>query len=383
MPQQASDTSAWTPVDESTSAWTPVDEPTPQQPSALYRGVKGVGEGFLAGVTALPAIASMATNPAQAITQGVGTIVNAQQTKNKAGRVAQDVASMVPVVGPGLAQQGQMVAQGNIAEPVGQFIGAMAAPLASPKYVVGPAMERMGAAAQAPLDVHLPWGIKATPANIAGGGAGAWLGGHLPGHPYVGEVLGATLGAGVANKIADLMQQGGVALQRLGGDIVIRIPKEAQEAYANRGGVLPVGAPKPSPEQAAAEDYANRSGFLRTPKGKPTAEEAASKAYAQRSRRGFLPVNPPPGASPEQAAAGVQTPGRSIILPGESIDPLKVRGAGSAAQATEEDLQRLAAVGDQSAVVELTRRRIPVRGAPRSYSKVPLPKGREVQPPPK
>lgn len=69
--------------------------------------------------------------------------------------------------------------------------------------------------------------------------------------------------------------------------------------------------------------------------------------------------------------------GRSIILPGETIDPEAVKNAGSAAQATAERLQELARFGDRAAAEELVRRRIAVTGAPKpmDYSKAPLPQG--------
>jgi len=66
---------------------------------------------------------------------------------------------------------------------------------------------------------------------------------------------------------------------------------------------------------------------------------------------------------------------KRIILPGERTDPMPTESAGSAAQATEGDLRRLADAGDTSAKLELARRRLPI--GPTDYSKMPLPKGME------
>lgn len=78
-------------------------------------------------------------------------------------------------------------------------------------------------------------------------------------------------------------------------------------------------------------------------------------------------ISPPPEAA-QGAGAGT---GRRIIMPGERIDPTRVKVAGSAAQATEQDLRRLADNGDIAAREELVRRRLPL--GPVDYSNVPLP----------
>lgn len=90
----------------------------------------------------------------------------------------------------------------------------------------------------------------------------------------------------------------------------------------------------------------------------------------------------PPGMPSQQAGlplaqrigqSAAPAPSRRIIVPGEEIDPMARENAGSAAQATEGDLRRLATAGDRSAAVELTRRRLPQ--GPTDYSRAPLPKG--------
>jgi len=134
-----------------------------------------------------------------------------------------------------------------------------------------------------------------------------------------------------------------------------------------------------TPEEAVAKRYAaTRAGMPSVGPPKPPVEVSegpvsleAQKQYAERPKSFVAPGGRPigmPQVTPEREF------GSHIILPGESVDPLRTQSAGSAAQATEFDLQRLAKAGDQSAAAELTRRRLLREGQPRSYANVPLPK---------
>src|SRR6266850_1312378 len=89
------------------------------------------------------------------------------------------------------------------------------------------------------------------------------------------------------------------------------------------------------------------------PKGSPTRFPTVEPKARLGSARGSI------------LGGGEEAPGR-IIRAGERVDPLKVESAGSAAQATEGDLRKLARWGDESAARELTRRRLPPE--PRAYS---------------
>ena len=109
-------------------------------------------------------------------------------------------------------------------------------------------------------------------------------------------------------------------------------------------------------------------------------EQFIEQDAAARNRRGGLPQGSPRPFSGPRTVGGL---GRSIILPGETIDPEAVKNAGSAAQATAERLQELARFGDKAAADELVRRRIARTGSPRpiDYGRVPLPQN-PAEPPP-
>lgn len=106
-------------------------------------------------------------------------------------------------------------------------------------------------------------------------------------------------------------------------------------------------------------------------------EDAANKAMNRPGWTAKLPsrINTGNGAEGYEGADSRQP--RAIILPGEEIDPKRIKNAGSAAQATAEDLQILAKHGDMSAKQELTRRRLPMEGSRRGidFSNIPLPPG--------
>lgn len=127
--------------------------------------------------------------------------------------------------------------------------------------------------------------------------------------------------------------------------------------------------PQAAPPPPGATMSSAPGGVATLPAAPPTAAPSMSGVPA-----GGQPL--PLAARTAARTGAAELPTRRLILPGEEIDPMARSSAGSAAQATEGDLRRLAQMGDESARQELIRRRLPMGQEGRiDYSKAPLPKG--------
>jgi hypothetical protein len=244
---------------------------------------------------------------------------------NKVAGGIRYLAAGIPFIGPSLVKAGEQAKAGDYAGMAGTITPIAAGAALSPtgRGAIGDAATAVkeapgkvrGAIGEAAHDSRTG---KLTPtARAIGRGGGIMAGGGLGevvGHPYAGGVVGYSLG-----------------------------PTLLEKAF-------------PEPENV-------RMGRIQS-----QAQAINSKLARGKSSPFSLEGNGKVGVPEEDES-------RSIILPGEEIDPMRRQSAGSAAQATEGDLRRLAAAGDKSAAAELVRRRLPVNVL-RNYANVPLPRGR-------
>jgi len=184
--------------------------------------------------------------------------------------------------------------------------------------------------------------------QVAGGTVGTAAGSVL-GHPYVGGIAGYKVGPAALEAVIPVPE-----------DIAARATEESAATEA---------AERSSAARAARQSLASRTEMRYTPSRESGSGPSYSRTGVDATRSGARNA-PARMATPDEASAG-----RRVILPGERVDPMRVESAGSAAQATDEALRRLAAVGDESAKWELVRRR---KATPTvNYSRVPLPSGNE------
>jgi hypothetical protein len=176
----------------------------------------------------------------------------------------------------------------------------------------------------------------------------------MVGMPDLGETIGSTIG-GI----------GGWVIGGGKGELTEEqtLAKAVREKKAN---YLPTRIKPPKVEEASP--FADMTSSAET--GKPEVKVDSSGLGETSGQKAKLVTKMQ--AAKDEAAAGAGT-GRRVILAGEGIDPMRTESAGSAAQATEADLRRLASAGDASARQELVRRRLQ-RGVT-DYRNVPLPKG--------
>jgi hypothetical protein len=414
-------TTGWTPVDESAGdekQWKPVDE---QQPPAAAPAPKAAAAPpkpptestttrFARGAGLPTNWREAATGAAEMAVPGLGSLANTVGTLRSlpdTARYWSDMAAHPSKLGPTLSTiKPELAGLGT------STAAMMATPAEKPiARGTGALMEGTGKLARTPMpDMHMPFvGGPVTPARVIGGVGGGLLGHEIvSGHPYGGLTAGASAGALAGDLAARGVERGGAALRRYGGyeppapPAYVRYPdfKPPTPPAANRY----LGVEPPVSEGAAPARFTQqprltqggkpfRAGGQPLPKPEPFKTTDVSRPFPA-SR--FTPIEPAPSAGRTPAAfskrpplsnsiipaepegGGIVRPGAAagnrqgfVIKPGERIDPLRAQSAGSAAQATEFDLQRLAKHGDQSAVMELNRRRLLREGQPRDYANIP------------
>jgi hypothetical protein len=265
--------------------------------------------------------------------------------------------------------------------------------------------ERMNRAANSPMpftNASMAYFPAASARMLAGSKVGGYAGEKLApkGYENVGRLIGGTVGGigasagpALANRISKMGIEvpekvnlpGGFKLTTGNPPPEPSVIPASQSPGPYRG---PSSVPKPAVGKVAMGPGPYK-GPASVPEPSPIPVSATSsatpigKAELPATWSGPSTTGPPPGGEQvpltSRIAQGSAPEGsltRRIITPGEEIDPLARSSAGSAAQATEEDLRRLAGAGDASARQELIRRRLPLGSEGQiDYSKAPLPKG--------
>lgn len=319
----------WVPVeDDKTKAWKPVEEtPPPAQEGMLSRIVRGAGRG-LSNIVGGMADAGTIVNPV------AGMLTNPQHTLE--------------------TMQGLGESHINQAREIGKSY--------NDPYLKGSPILRGMSVVGNTLGTILP-GVGPWAANMGRkiGQSAAEPQGDLAGN--ISEAA-TTIGAPELARIPVIRRLPGAARDTIGEAIHTREGK-ISPVIPTAPAVLGQSVPSLL-DRAFPEPEAIKTGRMMAQARRIDPFETRRAQTAQ----GLQPV----GRSSQFSIEGPKPIGRDVILPGEEVDPMKTRSAGSAAQATEQDLQRLATAGDRSAARELVRRRIPQGGQRIDYSKIPLPR---------